>query len=69
YNVPNPQESDILIASYDIYSPNNDIALLHTTYTINFGFTNEVFLTLDGGATWRSIYFSPDYRDISINNV
>ncbi len=69
YNVPNSEQTDILIASYDIYDANNDVAVLHTTYTVNFGFTSEVFITTDGGANWNSIYYSPDYRDISINNV
>lgn len=69
YNVPNPQETDVLIASYDIYAGNNDIAVLHTTYTLGFGFTNEVFITTDGGITWRSIYLSLDNMDIAINNV
>ena len=69
YNVPNPQETDVLIASYDIYDGDNDIAVLHTTYTVNFGFTNEVFITTDGGSSWESIYLSLDYMDVSINNV
>lgn len=69
YDVPNPQEADILIASYDIYEGNNDVAVLHTTYTVGFGFTNEVFITSDGGSSWESIYFSPDNNDIAVNNV
>ncbi len=69
YNVPNPQQEDVLIASYSIYEADNDTALLHTTYTENFGFTNEVFKTTDGGTSWRSIYYGPDYRGVAINNV
>lgn len=69
YDVPNPQQTDVLIASYDIYAGDNDIAVLHTTYTVSFGFTNEVFITTDGGATWRTIYLSSDNMDVSINNV
>jgi photosystem II stability/assembly factor-like uncharacterized protein len=69
FNVPNPQQADVLIASYDIFEANNDIAVLHTTYSMNWSFTNEVFLTTDGGLTWESIYNSPDYLDVSINNV
>ena len=69
YDVPNPQQTDVLIASYDIYSGNNDIAVLHTTYTVNFGFTNEVFITMDGGSSWRTIYLSLDNMDVAINNV
>ena len=69
YNVPNPQETDVLIASYDIYESNNDIAVLHTTYMGNLGFTNEVFITNDGGISWISIYLSSANMDVSINNV
>ncbi|MDN3725491.1 T9SS type A sorting domain-containing protein [Aequorivita sp. SDUM287046] len=69
FDVPNPQQADILIASYDIYEANTDIAVLHTTYTLGFGFTNEVFITINGGATWNSIYFSPEHEDVAINNV
>ncbi len=69
FNVPNPQQADVLIASYDLFEANNDVAVLHTTYSMNWNFTNEVFLTTDGGTTWESIYYSGDYRDISINNV
>lgn len=69
YNVPNPQQTDVLIASYDIFEANNDIAVLHTTYSMNWNFTNEVFLTIDGGLTYQSIYYGPTFRDISVNNV
>lgn len=69
YNVPNPQETDVLIASYDIYESNNDIAVLHTTYMATLGFTNEVFITNNGGSNWVSIYLSSNYMDVSINNV
>ncbi|MCZ4319224.1 T9SS type A sorting domain-containing protein [Aequorivita viscosa] len=69
YNVPNGFESDILIQSYNIYEADNNIALLHTTYTLGNGFTNEVFKTTDGGVTWFSIYFSPVHGDVAINNV
>ncbi|NGX83452.1 T9SS type A sorting domain-containing protein [Aequorivita sp. KMM 9714] len=69
YNVPNPQESDVLIASYDIYEADNDTSIIHTTYTENFGFKNEVFRTIDGGASWQSIYYSGDNREVAINNI
>lgn len=69
YNVPNSFEADILIESFDIYEPDYDIALLHTTYTLSNGYTHEIFKTIDGGATWQSIYFSPLYGDVAINNV
>ncbi len=69
YNVPNPFEADILIQSYDIYEADNNIALLHTTYNLSTGYTNEVFKTTDGGATWFSIYYSPLQGDVAINNV
>lgn len=69
YSVPNPQEQDILIASYDIYENDNDVAIIHTTYSSGYNFTNEVFLTTDGGVLWQSIYHSPDYHDVSVNNV
>ncbi len=69
FNVPNPEQADVLIASYDLFEANNDIAVLHTTYSVNFSFTNEVFLTTNGGTTWESIYYGGDYSDIAINNV
>lgn len=69
FPAPNPHRSDILIASYDIFENDNDIVLLHTTYDLSYSFTNEVFRTTDGGISWESIYYSPDYSEIAINNV
>lgn len=69
YNVPNPQQADVLIASYDIFEEDNNLAVLHTTYSVDFSFTNEVFLTRDGGLTYQSIYYGPDYNNIAVNNV
>lgn len=68
FDAPNPFESDILIASYDIFEDNN-IAVIHTSFTVNYGFTNEIFRTEDGGSTWESIYYSPDNGNIAVNNV
>ncbi len=67
---PNDDQSDILIESYAISSQNNDVAVMHTTYTnASWALTSEVFYTSDGGETWESIYLSTDNNSITINNV
>ena len=69
FSAPNSHQSDILIASYDVYEADNDIAILHTTFSVDFNFTSEVFFTTDGGISWESIYYAPHNGGISVNNV
>ncbi|WP_225035694.1 VPS10 domain-containing protein [Winogradskyella sp. SM1960] len=69
FSPPNYFEFDILIESYDISDANNDVALLHTTYTLSTTYTHEVFYTSDGGDNWYSIYYSPTNYNVAINNV
>ncbi|WP_432410891.1 T9SS type A sorting domain-containing protein [Rasiella sp. SM2506] len=69
YSPPNSFETDILIESYDILSSNNDIALMHTTYSLGGAYTHEVFYTSNGGTNWFPVYYSPVNDGIAINNV
>ncbi|RFN57805.1 T9SS type A sorting domain-containing protein [Marixanthomonas ophiurae] len=69
YSPPNSFETDILIESYDILESNNDIALMHTTYSLGGAYTHEVFYTGDGGANWFPVYYSPINDNVAINNV
>ncbi|WP_179352049.1 VPS10 domain-containing protein [Winogradskyella vidalii] len=66
---PNSDELDILIESYDVSSSNNDVALMHTTFSLLGAYTHEVFYTSNGGTDWTSIYFSDDNDNVAINNV
>jgi len=69
YSPPNSFETDILIESYDVLESNNDIALMHTTYSLGGAYTHEVFYTSDGGANWFPVYYSAVYDNVAINNV
>lgn len=69
YSPPNSFEIDILIESYDILESNNDIALMHTTYSLGGAYTHEVFYTSDGGANWFPVYYSPVNDNVAVNNV
>ncbi len=69
YSPPNSFETDILIESYDILDSNNDVALMHTTYSLGGAYTHEVFYTSDGGTNWFPVYYSPVNYEIAINNV
>ena len=69
YTPPNSFETDILIESYDILDSNNDVALMHTTYSLGGAYTHEVFYTSDGGTNWFPVYYSPVNYEIAINNV
>jgi len=69
FSPPNSFESDILIESYDISSTNNDVVLMHTTYSLLGAYTHEVFYTTDGGVNWFPIYYSPLNDSVAINNV
>lgn len=69
YSPPNSFETDILIESYDILDSNNEVALMHTTYSLGGAYTHEVFYTSDGGTNWIPVYYSPVNYEIAINNV
>ncbi len=69
FSPPNDFEVDILIESYDISNSNNDVVLMHTTYSLLGAYTHEVFYTTNGGVNWNSVYYSPLHDDVSINNV
>ncbi len=69
YSPPNSFETDILIESYDILESNNDIALMHTTYSLGGAYTHEVFYTSNGGGDWFPVYYSPSNDNVAINNV
>jgi len=69
YTPPNSFEADILIESYDVLASNNDIALMHTTYSLGGSYTHEVFYTSNGGTNWFPIYYSPANDGVVINNV
>lgn len=69
YSPPNSFETDIIIESYDILDSNNDVAIMHTTYSLGGAYTHEVFYTSDGGTNWFPVYYSPVNYEIAINNV
>ncbi|WP_179349081.1 VPS10 domain-containing protein [Winogradskyella pacifica] len=69
FSPPNSFESDILIESYDISDSNNDVVLMHTTYSLLGAYTHEVFYTSNGGLNWNSIYYSAINDNVAINNV
>ncbi|MDN3492200.1 VPS10 domain-containing protein [Winogradskyella bathintestinalis] len=69
FSPPNSFESDILIESYDISDSNNDVVLMHTTYSLLGAYTHEVFYTSNGGLNWNSIYYSVINDNVAINNV
>lgn len=69
FSPPNSFESDILIESYDISDSNNDVVLMHTTYSLLGSYTHEVFYTSNGGLNWNSIYYSVVYDNVAVNNV
>lgn len=66
---PNYDELDILIESYDVSDSNNDVVLMHTTFSLFGAYTHEVFYTSNGGTDWTSVYFSVDNDNVAINNV
>ncbi|MEP5935326.1 MAG: hypothetical protein ABJ218_09420, partial [Winogradskyella arenosi] len=69
FSPPNDFEVDILIESYDISNSDNDVVLMHTTYSLLGAYTHEVFYTTNGGVNWNSVYYSPLHDNVSINNV
>lgn len=70
YPVPNATEDSVLIESYAIYEADWDKMVMHTAYFDDTYFhIHEVFYTEDGGLNWESIYYEPDYNEISLNSV
>lgn len=69
FSPPNSFEFDILIESYDISDSNNDVVLMHTTYSLLGTYTHEVFYTTNGGLNWNAVYYSPINDNVAINNV
>ncbi|WP_179319607.1 T9SS type A sorting domain-containing protein [Winogradskyella helgolandensis] len=69
FSPPNSFEFDILIESYDISDTNNDVMLMHTTYSLAGAYTHEVFYTSDGGLNWNAVYYSPLNYHVAVNNV
>ncbi|WP_179376028.1 T9SS type A sorting domain-containing protein [Winogradskyella wichelsiae] len=69
FSPPNSYEFDILIESYDISNSNNDVVLMHTTYSLAGAYTHEVFYTSNGGLNWSSVYFSTINDHVAVNNV
>ncbi|WP_178984912.1 T9SS type A sorting domain-containing protein [Winogradskyella helgolandensis] len=69
FSPPNSFEFDVLIESYDISDTNNDVVLMHTTYSLAGAYTHEVFYTSDGGLNWNAVYYSPINYHVAVNNV
>lgn len=69
FSPPNSYEFDILIESYDISETNNDVLLMHTTYTLDGAYTHKVFYTSNGGDEWSTVYYSVENDNVAINNV
>lgn len=66
-NPPSQNESNNEIKSYSIYGPDKDVMLLHVNY--DWGMSELVHYTNDGGMNWTIIYNSNHNSNILVNKV
>lgn len=68
YHLPNASESPF-ISAYNFYGSDRNTLIVSSQFAFGFGAANRVYVTQDGGSTWKEIYFSADSKSVITSDV